>query len=179
MMTQQENDALTRTGAGTLMGDLFRRYWIPALHEWELPEADCPPVRVKLLGEALIAFRDTQGRLGLIDEFCAHRGVSLWFGRNEECGLRCPYHGWKYDVSGQCVDLPSEGADGPMKKRVKLKSYPCIVAGGVIWTYMGPPELKPEPPALEWVSVPPERRFVSKRFQECNYLQAMEGGIDS
>jgi phthalate 4,5-dioxygenase oxygenase subunit len=179
MVTQEQNIALTRTGPGTLMGDLFRRYWIPALHEWELPEADCPPVRVKLLGERLVAFRDTQGRLGLIDEFCAHRGVSLWFGRNEECGLRCPYHGWKYDVTGQCVDLPSEGTDGPMKKRIKLKSYPCIVAGGVIWTYMGPPELKPDPPALEWVSVPPERRFVSKRFQECNYLQAIEGGIDS
>jgi phenylpropionate dioxygenase-like ring-hydroxylating dioxygenase large terminal subunit len=98
------------------MGDLFRRYWLPALHAYELPGPDCAPVRVKLLGEQLIAFRDTQNRLGLIDEFCAHRGVSLWFGRNEECGLRCPYHGWKYDVTGRCVDLPSEGADGPMKK---------------------------------------------------------------
>ena len=134
---------------------------------------------MKLLGERLVAFRDTQGRIGLIDEFCAHRGVSLWFGRNEECGLRCPYHGWKYDVTGQCVDLPSEGDDGPMRKRMKLKSYPCIEQGGVIWTYMGPPELKPAPPALEWVQVPPERRFVSKRLQECNYLQALEGGIDS
>ncbi len=179
MITAQQNEALTRTGAGTLMGDLFRRYWVPALHGWELPEPDCPPVRVKLLGEPLIAFRDSRDRVGLIDEFCAHRGVSLWFGRNEECGLRCPYHGWKYDVTGQCVDLPSEGDDGPMKQRIKLKSYPCIEAGGVIWTYMGPPELKPEPPALEWVSVPPERRFVSKRLQECNYLQAIEGGIDS
>ena len=121
MVTAQENETLTRTDAGTPMGDLFRRYWVPALHAWELPEADCPPVRVKLLGEPLIAFRDSQQRIGLIDEFCAHRGVSLWFGRNEECGLRCPYHGWKYDVSGQCVDLPSEGTDGPMRKRIKLK----------------------------------------------------------
>jgi phenylpropionate dioxygenase-like ring-hydroxylating dioxygenase large terminal subunit len=161
------------------MGDLFRRYWLPALHASELPAPDSPPVRVKLLSENLIAFRDTLGRLGLIDEFCAHRGVSLWFGRNEECGLRCPYHGWKYDVSGQCVDLPSEGDSGPMRQRIKLKSYPCIEAGGVIWTYMGPPELKPAPPAFEWVSVAPERRFVSKRLQECNYLQALEGGIDS
>ena len=179
MLTHEQNENLTRTGPGTLMGDLFRRYWIPALHGWELPAADCPPVRVKLLGEPLVAFRDSQNRVGLIDEFCAHRGVSLWFGRNEECGLRCPYHGWKYDVTGQCVDLPSEGDDGPMKKRIKLKSYPCIEAGGVIWTYMGPPGMQPAPPALEWVSVPPERRFVSKRFQECNYLQAIEGGIDS
>ena len=179
MITAKQNDDLTRTGPGSLMGDLFRRYWLPALHASELPAPDSPPVRVKLLSEDLIAFRDTLGRLGLIDEFCAHRGVSLWFGRNEECGLRCPYHGWKYDVSGQCVDLPSEGDSGPMRQRIKLKSYPCIEAGGVIWTYMGPPELKPAPPAFEWVSVAPERRFVSKRLQECNYLQALEGGIDS
>ncbi|HEV7393526.1 MAG TPA: aromatic ring-hydroxylating dioxygenase subunit alpha [Burkholderiales bacterium] len=179
MITQEQNDALTQTGPGTILGALFRRYWIPALQAIELPEPDCPPVRIKLLGERLVAFRDTQGRIGLIDEFCAHRGVSLWFGRNEECGLRCPYHGWKYDITGQCVDLPSEGADGPMRKRMKLKSYPCIEAAGLIWTYMGPPELEPEPPALEWVKVPPERRFVSKRLQESNYLQALEGGIDS
>jgi nitrite reductase/ring-hydroxylating ferredoxin subunit len=161
------------------MGDLLRRYWIPALHDWELPESDCPPVRVKLLGERLIAFRDTENRLGLIDEFCAHRGVSLWFGRNEACGLRCPYHGWKYDVTGQCVDLPSEGDDGPMRKRIKLKSYPCLERGGVIWTYMGPPGLRPEPPALEWTQVSPRQRYVSKRLQQSNYLQAIEGGIDS
>ena len=179
MVTQEQNEILIRTGPGTLMGELFRRYWIPALHGWELPEPDCQPVRVKLLGERLIAFRDSENRIGLIDEFCAHRGVSLWFGRNEECGLRCAYHGWKYDITGQCVDLPSEGDHGPMRKRIKLKSYPCIELGGVIWTYMGPPDLKPEPPALEWVSVPPERRYVSKRLQECNYLQALEGGIDS
>ena len=179
MVTYEQNEALTRTGPGTLMGELFRRYWIPALHAWELPEPDCPPVRVKLLGERLVAFRDSEGRIGLIDEFCAHRGVSLWFGRNEQCGLRCPYHGWKYDITGQCVDLPSEGENGPMRSRMKLKAYPCIEAAGLVWTYMGPPELKPEPPALEWVQVPAERRFVSKRLQESNYLQALEGGIDS
>jgi phthalate 4,5-dioxygenase oxygenase subunit len=178
MISAQENDDLTRTGPGTLMGDLFRRYWLPALHASEI-ERDGAPVRVKLLCESLICFKDSKGNLGLIDEFCAHRGVSLWFGRNEECGLRCPYHGWKYDVSGQCVDLPSEGPDGPMRGRMKLKSYPCLELGGVIWSYMGPPELKPEPPGLEWAHVPPERRFVSKRLQESNYLQALEGGIDS
>ena len=179
MMTQEENIQLCRTGPGTLMGDLFRRYWIPALYSTELPEPDCPPVRVKLLGEKLIAFRDTQGRIALLDEFCAHRGVSLWFGRNEESGLRCPYHGWKFDVTGQCVDLPSEGLGGPMRPRMKLKAYPCIDRGGVIWTYMGPPELQPPEPELDWVMVPPERRFVARRFQACNYLQAIEGGIDS
>jgi phenylpropionate dioxygenase-like ring-hydroxylating dioxygenase large terminal subunit len=183
MISAGENDELTRTGAGTLMGDLFRRYWLPALHVSEIADPDCPPVRVKLLGEPLVAFRDTNGRIGLVDEFCAHRGVSLWFGRNEECGLRCPYHGWKYDVTGQCVDLPSEGNAegnaGPMRSRMKLKSYSCLELGGVVWTYMGPPELKPEAPGIEWAHVPPERRYVSKRLQESNYLQALEGGIDS
>jgi phthalate 4,5-dioxygenase oxygenase subunit len=176
MLTQEQNDQLTRTDRGTLMGDLFRRYWIPALHAWEIAERDCPPVRVQLLGEKLVAFRDSEGRIGIIDEFCAHRGVSLWFGRNEECGLRCPYHGWKFDVTGQCVDLPSEPA---MATGIKLKSYPAIEHGDVIWIYMGPPELRPAPPALEWTLVAPERRFASKRIQESNYLQAIEGGIDS
>jgi len=179
MLTQEQNEQLTRTGAGTLMGELFRRYWIPALLAEELARPDCPPVRVQLLGERLVAFRDSEGRIGLIDEFCAHRRVSLWFGRNEECGLRCPYHGWKYDVHGQCVDLPSEAQRSEIRKRVKLKSYPCIEQGGVIWTYMGPAEKRPAPPAFEWATVPAERRYVSKRLQECNYLQALEGGIDS
>lgn len=178
-LTREQNDQLTQTGRGTLLGDLFRRYWIPALLAEEVAERDGPPVRVQLLGEKLVAFRDTEGRIGLISEFCAHRGVSLWFGRNEESGLRCPYHGWKYDVSGQCVDLPSESESSGMCARIKLTSYPCIEQGGVIWAYMGPPELKPALPALEWTLVPAEHRFVSKRLQECNYLQAIEGGIDS
>ena len=178
-LTKEQNDQLTQTGKGTLLGDLFRRYWIPALLAEEVAERDGPPVRVQLLGEKLVAFRDTEGRLGLISEFCAHRGVSLWFGRNEESGLRCPYHGWKYDVNGQCVDLPSEPESSGMCARIKLASYPCIEQGGVIWAYMGPPELKPAPPALEWTLVPAAQRFVSKRLQECNYLQAIEGGIDS
>jgi phthalate 4,5-dioxygenase len=179
MLSKEQNDQLVKTGPGTLMGDLFRRYWIPALHAWEIAERDCPPVRVQLLGEKLVAFRDSEGRVGIIDEFCAHRGVSLWFGRNEECGLRCPYHGWKYDVNGQCVDLPSEKEESGMRQKIKLKSYPAIECGDVVWVYMGPPELKPAPPELEWVMVSPKKRFVSKRHQECNYLQAMEGGIDS
>jgi phthalate 4,5-dioxygenase oxygenase subunit len=179
MISAEENESLTRVGAGTLMGELFRRYWLPALLSSEVAEPDCPPVRVKLLGERLVAFRDTKNQIGLVDEFCAHRGVSLWFGRNEDCGLRCPYHGWKYDVTGQCVELPSEGPDGPMRARMKLKSYPCLELGGVVWAYMGTPELRPEPPGIEWAHVAPERRYVSKRLQECNYLQAMEGGIDS
>ncbi len=179
MLTHEMNGFLTRTGPGTPMGELFRRYWIPALLDGELPERDCPPVRVKLLGEKLVAFRDTEGRIGLIDEFCAHRGVSLWFGRNEECGLRCAYHGWKYDVNGQCVDLPSEPEESGMRRGIKLKSYPCVELGGVIWVYMGPPEEKPPLPNFEWVHLPASHRVTTKRWQESNYLQAIEGGIDS
>jgi phenylpropionate dioxygenase-like ring-hydroxylating dioxygenase large terminal subunit len=179
MLTQEQNEQLTRTDRGTLMGDFFRRYWIPAIHAREIAERDGPPVRVEIMGEKLVAFRDSKGQIGVIDEFCAHRSVSLWFGRNEECGLRCPYHGWKYDVTGQCVDLPSEPDESGVKQGIKLKSYPAIEQGDVIWIYMGPPQLKPAPPALEWTLVAPERRFVSKRLQESNYLQAIEGGIDS
>src|SRR5689334_15917814 len=179
MMSREQNDQLSRVGPGTLMGKLLRRYWAPFLLSSEIPEPDCPPVRVKLMGENLVCFRDSKGQIGLIDEFCAHRGVSLWFGQNEECGLRCPYHGWKYDVTGQCVDLPSELEDSGFRKNIKLKSYPCIEKAGIVWAYMGPPALQPPPPALEWTDVEPPQRFVSKRLQECNYLQAMEGGIDS
>ncbi|MDB5777450.1 MAG: cbaA [Herbaspirillum sp.] len=179
MITRERNELLTQTGPGTPMGDLFRRYWIPALMSSELPENDGPPVRVKLLSERLIAFRDTGGKLGLMDEFCAHRGVSLWFGRNEENGLRCPYHGWKYETTGQCVDVPSETVESGYYKKIKLKAYPLIDRGGILWTYMGPPELQPEPPEYEFATVGPKRSYVSKRHQECNYLQAMEGGIDS
>ncbi len=179
MLAIERNELLTRVGPGTPVGELFRRYWLPALLAQELPEPDCAPVRVKLLGEPLIAFRDTQGRLGLVDEFCAHRGVSLWFGRNEECGIRCPYHGWKYDVTGQCVDLPSEPEESGMRKGIRLKSYPAIERAGVIWAYLGPADKQPDEPVYDWTLVPPAHRYVSKRLQESNYLQAMEGALDS
>jgi phenylpropionate dioxygenase-like ring-hydroxylating dioxygenase large terminal subunit len=161
------------------MGDLFRRYWLPVLLASELPKPDCPPVRVKLLSERLIAFQDSDGKYGLVDEFCAHRGVSLWFGRNEESGLRCPYHGWKYETSGQCVEVPSEPAESGYCKKIKLTAYPLVELGGLLWTYMGPPELQPALPAYEWATVPADQRHISKRLQQCNYLQAMEGGLDS
>ncbi len=179
MTRREQNEMLTQTGPDTPMGDLFRRYWLPALMSSELPENDCPPVRVQLLSERMIAFRDSEGKLGLMDEFCAHRGVSLWFGRNEENGLRCPYHGWKYDTTGQCVDVPSEPVESGYCKKIKLKAYPLIERGDILWTYMGPPELQPDLPEFEFAMVGPKKRFVSKRHQECNYLQAMEGGIDS
>ncbi|MGD0150229.1 MAG: Rieske 2Fe-2S domain-containing protein, partial [Xanthobacteraceae bacterium] len=179
MLRKEQNDLVTRTGPHTAMGRLFRSYWTPVLLAEELPENDCPPVRVKALSERLIAFRDSHGRYGLIDEFCPHRGVSLWFGRNEECGLRCPYHGWKFDVAGQCVEVPSEPAESGFAKKIKVTSYPLIARGGMLWTYMGPPEQRPPLPEWEFALVPSEQRFVSKRLQECNWLQAMEGGIDS
>lgn len=179
MLRKEINELLTQTGAGTPMGALFRQYWIPALLARELPENDCPPVRVKVLGERLIAFRDTQGRYGLMDEFCAHRGVSLWFGRNEENGLRCPYHGWKYDHTGQCVDVPSEPEESGFCAKIKLRAYPLIKIGDILWTYMGAKENQPPEPVWEFATVPPEQTYTSKRWQECNWLQAMEGGIDS
>ena len=179
MLRKEQNDLLTQTGPDTPMGRLFRSYWIPALLPQELPENDCPPVRVKLLSERLIAFRDSDGRYGLMDEFCAHRGISLWFGRNEDCGLRCPYHGWKYDVTGQCVDMPNEPEHSAFAKKVKLTSYPLVERGGVLWTYMGSPASQPPLPEYEFADVPSSHSFMSKRTQECNWLQAMEGGIDS
>ncbi|POF34521.1 aromatic ring-hydroxylating dioxygenase subunit alpha [Roseibium marinum] len=179
MLRKEYNDLLTQTDPGTSMGDMFRQYWVPALLASELAENDCDPVRVKLLGERLIAFRDTEGRYGLMDEFCAHRGVSLWFGRNEEGGLRCPYHGWKYDHTGQCIEVPSESAESGFCQKVKLRSYPLIKVGDVLWTHMGSEENRPPEPAWEFANLPPEQTYTSKRWQECNWLQAMEGGIDS
>ena len=179
MLRREINELLTQTGPGTRMGDLFRQYWLPALLAEELPENDCAPVRVKLLSERLIAFRDSDGRYGLMDEFCAHRGVSLWFGRNEESGLRCPYHGWKYDVTGQCIEVPSEPATSNFCANVKLKAYPLVKVGDILWTYMGHPDTVPPLPEFEFVHVPSEQTYTSKRWQECNWLQALEGGIDS
>jgi phthalate 4,5-dioxygenase oxygenase subunit len=179
MLRAQDSELITRTGPKTPMGEVFRQYWLPALLSEELPENDCPPVRVKLLSERLIAFRDSAGKLGLIDEFCAHRGVSLWFGRNEECGLRCPYHGWKFSVTGECLDIPSEPEESGFRKKIKLKSYPLVERGGILWTYMGPPELQPPLPSWEFIMVKPAQTFSSKRLQQCNWLQALEGGIDS
>jgi phenylpropionate dioxygenase-like ring-hydroxylating dioxygenase large terminal subunit len=179
MLKTEHNDLLTHTGPDTPMGRMFRSYWMPALLAEELPENDSPPVRVKLLSERLLAFRDTEGRYGLIDEFCAHRGVSLWFGRNEDCGLRCSYHGWKYDVTGQCVDVPSEPEQSGFARKIKLASYPLIERGGVLWTYMGPREGQPPLPEWEFATVPRAQTITTKRIQDCNWLQALEGGIDS
>lgn len=175
-MNKEMSETLTRVGPGTPMGNLMRRYWIPALMSSEIAESDGPQVRVQLLGEKLLAFRNTEGRACLIDEFCSHRGVSLYFGRNEENGIRCAYHGVKFDGDGKCVDVPSS----PQAcARMHIKGYPCVERGGIVWAYMGPADKMPEPPELEWCMLPTDHVFVSKRLQCCNYLQAMEGGIDT
>jgi nitrite reductase/ring-hydroxylating ferredoxin subunit len=134
---------------------------------------------VRLLGENLVAFRDSRGRAGLLDERCPHRTASLFFGRNEECGLRCVYHGWKFDIEGSCVDLPSEPAGSSFRSKIRIKAYPCHEQGGVVWAYMGPPALKPAFPELEWTLLPDSHRFATRHIQECNWLQGLEGGFDS
>src|SRR3982750_2701855 len=149
MLSREDNDLLCRVGPGTPMGTLMREYWIPAGLSEELPERDGAPVRIKLLGENLIAFRDTEGTIGLVQENCPHRGASLFFGRNEEAGLRCVYHGWKFDVTGHCVDMPNEPAESDFKTKVRAVAYPCREWGGMVWTYMGPDHLQPELPQLE------------------------------
>lgn len=175
-MKKEQSELLTRVGPGTPMGSLLRRYWVPALMSSEIAEPDSPQVRVGLLGEKLLAFRDTDGQARLISEFCSHRGVSLYFGRNEENGIRCAYHGVKFDGMGRCVDVPSSPESCA---RMHIKGYPCIERGGIVWTYMGPTDQQPPAPELEWCTLPSEHVFVSKRLQYSNWLQAMEGGIDT
>ena len=179
MLTHEENELVTKTGPGTPMGEAMRRYWIPALLSRELPEPDCPPVRVQLLGERLVAFRDTRGQIGLLDEFCPHRRASLWLGRNEGSGLRCVYHGWKFDVAGSCVEQMNEPEDCSFAHKIRTTAYPTLEMGGVIWAYMGPREKVPPWPSFEWTQVPESHRHVSKVVEECNWLQALEGGIDT
>ena len=177
MLSKEENELLSRVGRGTPMGDLMRCYWLPAILSEELPEPDCPPVRVGLLGESLIAFRDSNGRVGLLDEYCPHRLASLWLARNEECGLRCVYHGWKFDADGNCVDQMNEPES--FAHKVKTTAYATIEQGGLIWAYMGAPEKTPPPPNYEFTRTPASHLAISKVWQECNWLQALEGGIDS
>ena len=179
MLSREENALVTRVSPGTPMGNAMRRYWIPALLSHELDEPDGAPVRVRLLGEDLIAFRDTQGRIGLMDELCPHRRASLFFGRNEECGLRCVYHGWKFDVSGACTEMMNEPEENDFRHKVRMTAYPTCEIGGIIWAYMGPAEKIPALPKFGWTQAPESRRHVTKVMQECNWLQGLEGGIDT
>jgi phthalate 4,5-dioxygenase len=179
MLSAADNELLTRTGAGTQMGAYFRRFWQPVALSRELPEPDGPPVRVQVLGESMVAFRDTEGRIGLVEPRCPHRGADLFYGRNEGCGLRCVYHGWKFDVTGKPVDLPNAPSNSPYYQSVRLKAYPTREYGEIVWAWMGPRDQVPQVPELEFGLVPETHRFVTKRRQECNWAQAIEGGLDT
>ncbi len=179
MLSKEDNEEICRTGPGTIMGNLFRQYWIPSMLSSELPHPDCDPVRVLLLSEKLIAFRDTNGKIGMVADSCPHRGASLFFGRNEECGLRCVYHGWKFDVDGSCVDMPNEPAESNFKSKVKATAYPCVERGGLVWTYMGPSATPPALPLFE-TNMLPEGQYQAQAVQrECNWLQGLEGDFDT
>ena len=179
MLSTQDNDLLCRVGPNTPMGNLMREYWTPAMLSTELPSPDCPPVRVRLLGEDLIAFRTTSGEVGIIQNACPHRGASLFFGRNEEEGLRCVYHGWKFDTTGACVNMPSEPAESNFKSKVRAKTYECVERGGLVWTYMGPREKTPPLPDLEQNMLPEGMSGIRAIMRDCNYMQALEGDIDT
>jgi phthalate 4,5-dioxygenase oxygenase subunit len=180
MLSREENDQLCRIGPGTLMGDFVRQYWIPFLPSRDLPEPDYRPIKVRLLGEDLIAFRDTNGAVGLMDENCPHRGANLFWARNEECGLRCVYHGWKFDVSGRCIDMPNEPEDSNFKDRVRVPSYPVREVNGALWTYMGPEAEPPAFPPFEITTLPAEQVSPPHvMLEECNWVQGLEGDIDS
>lgn len=177
MLKKEENRTLTLVGPNTAMGQFFRQYWHPILLTNELPHADCPQLRVRVLGEDLIAFRDTSGRVGFLGEQCPHRKASLFYGRSEEGGLRCAYHGWKFDIHGQCLEVPNEPNKSAARK-ICHKAYPALERGGAIWIYMGAERVPPPLPGLEWIELGSEQRYQSKRVQNCNWLQALEGDID-
>jgi phenylpropionate dioxygenase-like ring-hydroxylating dioxygenase large terminal subunit len=179
MLSKEDNELLCRIGPRTPMGDLMRQYWIPAIASEELPQPDCPPLRVKLLGEELIGFRATSGEVGLMQNACPHRGASLFFGRNEEEGLRCVYHGWKFDVAGACVDMPSEPAESNFKSKVRARAYPTYERNGIVWTYMGPREEPPPLPQLEANMLTGGAYMKYVYHIENNWMQGWEGEMDT
>ena len=180
MFTAAENELLTRTGPRTAMGEYFRRFWLPVALSRELPAPDSPPIRVRVLGEPFIAFRDSAGAVGLVEPRCAHRGADLFFGRNEEGGLRCIYHGWKYDVGGRCLELPNVPAGSAYHGKIAIRACPTREFGDLVWAYLGPADREPpDLPQLEFGLMPPSHRYVTKRLQQCNWAQSMEGALDT
>ncbi len=181
MLSVEENEMLTHVGPGTIMGDLLRQYWVPALLSTELPSPDCAPVRVRLMCENLIAFRTTSGKVGLIQDACSHRAASLFFGRNEEEGIRCIYHGWKFDITGQCLDMLSEPPESSFPGKVKATAYPCVERGGLVWTYMGTRSADNLPPLpdLEPNMMPEGQGTVRVNMFEWNWFQCMENNMDT
>lgn len=180
MLTTEENDILTQTNADAPMGQYFRRFWQPVALSEELAEVDGPPIRVNILGEELVAFRDSNGEIGLLDSRCPHRGANLFFGRNEGCGLRCVYHGWKFDVAGKAMDLPNVPAGAALHETVRATAYPTREYGEMIWAWLGPIiDPLPDIPALEFGQVESNFRYVTKQLMECNWAQVMEGDLDT
>lgn len=178
MLSREDNDLLCRVGPGTPMGALFRRYWLPIMHTHEL-ERDEAPVSIRVLGEDLMAFRASDGTIGLTEDKCPHRLAPMYIGRNEENGIRCLYHGWKFDVSGKCVDMPNEPAESTFKNKVTLKAYKVHEHADVVWAYMGDPATTPDFPVYRWTTVPAPNRIKAKWIQDANWMQSLEGGIDT
>jgi phthalate 4,5-dioxygenase len=180
MLSKEDNEYLCRIGPGTPMGNLMRQYWVPAIQSSELPERDGAPLRVKLLGEELIGFRTSTGSIGLIQNNCPHRGASLFFGRNEEEGLRCVYHGWKFDSEGHCVDMPNEPAESDFKTKVQATAYPTRERNGIVWAYMGPRATPPPLPDFEANLLGGGDEYViSIIHRPCNWMQGWEGEMDT
>jgi phthalate 4,5-dioxygenase len=165
MLTKEENDLLTQVGPGTPGGEMLRRYWQPVVLAEELP-AGGAPLPVRLLGEDLVLFRDDSGQPGLLGIHCAHRGADLSYGRLEDGGLRCIYHGWLYDRTGRCLEQPGEPTGSTFHERIRQTAYPCVDRGGLILTYMGP-DVPPLCPDYEFLMVPERQRSATKFFQEC------------
>ena len=178
MTVKTDSEILTRVGPGTPMGSLMRQYWVPALMSSEL-EPDGAPVRLMLLGEKLIAFRDSSGRVGIMDHLCAHRCASLFLGRNEENGLRCVFHGWKFDVTGKCVEMPSVPPSQDYKDKIHARAYKVIERNGLIWTYMGERAEPPPLPQIEMTMMPAEETTMYCQQREANWMQVMEGDLDT
>ena len=172
------SEAMTRVGPGTPMGELMRQYWLPALSSNEL-KLDGDPVRIVLLGEKLIAFRDSSGRVGVMDHRCPHRCASLFFGRNEHDGIRCIYHGWKFDVEGNCLDMPNVSNGNEIKEKIHAKAYKALDRNGMIWVFMGPQDQVPPYPLLEAALIPEGEASIRFVQRNCNWLQALEGDIDT
>src|SRR5579864_1290376 len=179
MLSVEDNEILTHVGPGTIMGDLLRQYWVPALLSEEVPAPDCPPVRLRLLGENLIGFRVTSGKVALIQDACPHRAASFFFGRNEEEGIRCAYHGWKFDIEGNCVDQLNEPENSKFESKVHATTYPCVERGGLVWTYMGSRKDPPPLPDLEPNMMVQGRGRISPNMFNWNWFQCMENNMDT
>jgi 5,5'-dehydrodivanillate O-demethylase len=178
MLSEEENDWLARVGPGTPAGQLLRRYWHVVAAVSELSD-EKPKKRVRILGEDLVLFRDYRGTYGLVGEHCSHRGASLYYGFVEEDGIRCPYHGWKYDLCGNCLEQPFESPQAGFKEKIKHPAYPVVKLAGLLFAYMGPAEKKPLLPKWDLaVRADGSRRVEICQVLRCNWLQAMENSVD-